>query len=252
MKHTLTLIASYMFLTSVSANELSTLNTQTSWIPDGTVSFYSETNYDARISGAVNESRLRVFPQLDYKWLRPYAGVVFSRDLSNGKAPLLTENMVAPAIGVQLRPLPFLYLFGEGRRLIRVDNDRRSDSENELRYGAFAYHYLDLPKNLFNEFYGELVVVDRVDKKPVTVLWNKFGLRYLPYNWLRPDAYIEGFTRLSPDPGYGPDENEIRLGGRVTFIKGFWAAGLSVTYAPVSNVKKNGIDGLLVISREVF
>ncbi|MEA9358162.1 hypothetical protein SHI21_18150 [Bacteriovorax sp. PP10] len=219
---------------------------------DVSVSFYSETIYDSRISGAVNESRLRLIPELDYKWLRPYAGVTFSKDLSNGKAPILTENMIAPTAGLQVKALPFLYFFGEARRLYRINNEKRNDSEKELRYGAFAYHYLDLPKNMFNEFYGEIIVVDRVDTKPVTVLWNKLGFRYLPYAWLRPDVYLEGFTRMSPNPGYGPDENELRLGSRLTFLKGFWAAGVSMTYAPVSNVKKGGIDSLLVISREVF
>lgn len=231
-------------LQSVSANSI----TETEF----TLSFYSETTYDSRISGAVNESRLRLIPELDYKWLKPYAGVTFSKDLTNGKAPILTENMIAPTAGVQVRPLPFLYFFGEARRLYRINNEKRNDNENEVRYGAFAYHYLDLPKNIFNEFYGEIVVVDRVDTKPVTVLWNKIGLRYLPYSWLRPDVYLEGFTRISPNPGYGPDENELRLGGRLTLLKGFWATGLSVTYAPVSNVKKGGIDSLLTISREVF
>ena len=216
------------------------------------LNIYSETTYDSRISGAVNESRLRMYVELDKKWLRPYAGLVFSKDLTNGNAPILTENMIAPAVGIQVQALPFIYFVGEARRIYRINNEKRNDNENELRYGAFVYHYIDLPKKLFNEFYGEIIVVDRVDRKPVTVMWNKFGLRYLPYSWLRPDAYIEGFTRISPNPGYGPDENEIRLGSRVTFLKGFWTAGLSVTYAPISNVKKGGVDSLLVISREVF
>ena len=219
---------------------------------DFSLSFYSETTYDSRISGAVNESRLRMYAELDKKWLRPYGALVFSSDLTNGKAPILTENMFAPAAGIQVKALPFLYFIAEARRIYRINNEKRNDNENELRYGAFAYHYIDLPKKLFNEFYGEMIVVDRVDTKPVTVLWNKFGLRYLPHTWLRPDFYIEGFTRISPNPGYGPDENEIRLGSRVTFLTGFWAAGFSATYAPVSNVKKGGVDAQLVISREVY
>lgn len=244
MKALLFLLIFIFTFQSVSANTIT--DTEVS------LSFYSETTYDSRISGAVNESRLRLIPELDYKWLRPYAGLTFSKDLTSGKAPILTENMIAPTAGVQVMPLPFLYLFGEGRRLYRINNENRNDNENEIRYGAFVYHYQALPKNIFNEFYGEMIVVDRVDTRPVTVLWNKIGLRYLPYSWLRPDMYLEGFTRMSPNPGYGPDENELRLGARITLLKGFWVTGLSVTYAPVSNVKKGGIDSLLVISREVF
>lgn len=244
MKGLFSLLLFLCFLQSVYASGIT--DTEVS------LSFYSETTYDSRIAGTVNESRLRLIPELDYKWLRPYAGLTFSQDLSNGKAPILTENMIAPTAGLQVKPLPFLYLIGEARRLYRINNKKSNENENEVRYGAFAYYYLEMPKNVFNEFYGEVIVVDRVDTKPVTVLWNKIGLRYLPYSWLRPDVYLEGFTRISPNPGYGPDENELRLGGRVTLLKGFWAAGVSVTYAPVSNVKKGGVDSLLVISREVF
>lgn len=215
-------------------------------------SFYSQTLYDSRFSGATNESRLRLNTQVYSKRLRPFVSANFSKDLSNGRAPLLTENMVAPGVGLNVEVFSFLYAYGEVRRLYRIQNERRSDSEDESRYGLFAYDISFFGENFFNEFYGESIVVDRVDTKPVTTLSNKLGLRYQPYKWLRPDVFLEAFGRLSPNPGYGPDENELRVASRVSFLWSYWSLQLSVIYAPASNVKKNGVDGLLVLSREVF
>lgn len=216
------------------------------------VSVYSESVYDARFDGGVSETRLRLAPRLKLNWIEPYVGVAFSQDLSNGRAPLLIENMASPTAGLRLRPLSFLYVFAEARHLFRFNNELRSDSENELRYGTFGYDFRNLPYNFFNETYGEVVVVDRVDTKPVTVVWNKLGRRFRPYSWLRPDVYIEGFTRISPNLGYGPDENELRLGTRVTLLKGFWAVSMIANYSPLSDVQRNGVDAMLVISREEY
>lgn len=216
------------------------------------ISLYSESVYDARFDGAVTETRLRLIPKLQQKWLAPYLGVALSQDLSNGRSPLLIENMVAPTLGVRIRPLKFLYLFTEARQLIRFNNDLRNTSENEIRYGVFAYDYRSRNRLFFNEFYGETVVVDRVDSNPVTVIWNKVGKRFQPYPWLRPDIYTEGFTRISPHPGYGPTENELRFGARVTLIKNFWALSFVAHYSALSDVKPHGVDAMLVISREEF
>lgn len=215
-------------------------------------SFYSETFYDERIQGATNASRLRWHYTDTPTWLDPYFGVVYSKDLTNGRAPLLAENMIAPVIGVRVQPLSFLYLFTEARHLFRYDNENRSDSQSEFRFGAYAYHFQDFKNNIFNETYAELVSVSRVSSAPVGLIWNKLGLRYQPTVFFRPDIFIEGFSKTSPDLGYGPNETELRIGARTTFLKGFWALSLLVNYAPVSDVRVNGVDGLLVISRESF
>lgn len=216
------------------------------------LSVYSQTLYDSRFSGATNESRVRLNTQLYSKKLRPFVSANFSKDLSNGRAPLLTENMVAPGLGFNAEIFSFLYAYGEIRRLYRIQNERRSDSEKEGRYGLFAYDLTRFGESFFNEFYAESIVVDRVDTKPVTTLSNKLGVRARPFEWLRPDVFIEGFSRISPNPGYGPDENELRLASRVSFLWNYWSLQLSVSYAAASNVEKNGVDGLLVLSREVF
>lgn len=219
---------------------------------DYDISLYSQTLYDSRFSGATNESRIRLNTKVFSERLRPFLSASFSKDLSNGRAPLLTENMVAPGVGINAEVFSFLYVYGEVRRLYRIQNERRSDSEKEGRYGLFAYNLTRFGKSFFNEVYGETIVVDRVDTKPVTTISNKIGLRYRPLEWLRPDFFLEGFSRISPNPGYGPDENELRLASRVSFLWGVWNLQLSVSYAPASNVKKHGVDGLLVLSRKVF
>jgi len=216
------------------------------------VSLYSQTLYDSRFSGATNESRVRLNTQVYSERFQPFLSANYSKDLSNGRAPILTENMVAPGLGLNAEIFPFLFAYGEIRRLYRIQNKKRTDSEKEGRYGIFAYDLTLFGKSFFNEFYGESIVVDRVDTKPVTMLSNKIGVRYRPLEWLRPDFFVEAFSRISPNPGYGPDENELRLASRVSFLWNFWSLQLSVSYAPASNVKKNGVDGLLVISREVF
>lgn len=218
-------------------------------------SLYSETSYDSRIEGATNESRLFLHPKLEAKWLHPYFGLTYSQDLSNGRAPLFSENAVSPTAGLRIKAIPFLVFFSEFRRLYRFDNDtNRESSENEIRYGVYGYHYQDLHflHNAFNETYGEMVAIERVDTQPVTVIWNKLGLRYVTDSKFRTDLYFEGFTRISPNLGYGPPENEFRVGSRITFLKQKWALGLLANYALLSNIKTNEMDGLLFISREAY
>lgn len=218
-------------------------------------SFYSETAYDSRIDGATNESRLLFHKNLEAKWLDPYLGITYSQDLSNGRAPLFSENAVSPTTGLRLRLIPYFVFYSELRRLYRFNNKtNRKSSENELRYGFFGYHFQDIQliKNSFNEIYGEVVAIERVDSQPVAVVWNKLGLRYLINSNIRPDLYLEGFTRQSPNLNYGPQENEFRLGTRVTFLMKEWALGLLVNYALLSNIKTNEIDALFFVSREAF
>jgi len=225
---------------------------ETSPSPVFKYSFYSETLYDERFQGAVNESRLRWHYTNVQRWLDPYFGFYYSKDLSNGRAPLLTENMIAPAIGVRIQPWSFIAFFTESRHLIRIDNSKRSDSQSEFRYGAYAYHFQDFSNNIFNETYAEIVSIDRVSSHPVGLFWNKFGLRYQPTPFIRPDVYIEGFSKSSPDAGYGPNETELRLGVRTTLLKEFWSVSFLINYSPISDVRVNGVDALLVISRESF
>lgn len=215
-------------------------------------SVYSESMYDSRFAGAVTENRLRFEPNLDLGWWFPYAGLVVSQDLSNNKSPLLTENMMAPVLGLRLRPLQFLNFFIEARRLYRFRNDRRGDSETELRYGAYAYYFYSFSKSVFNETYAEGVTVDRVSDKPVASMWNKSGYRAKLTSHFRMDFYTEAFFKTSPDQGYGPDENEWRLGTRLTFWSGFWAMSVLVHHSLLSDVKPHGTDAVLVISRERF
>lgn len=215
------------------------------------LSIYSESVYDARFDGAVTETRFRLYPKTQFL-LKPYAGLVVSQDLSNGRAPMLIENMLAPTVGAQAKIFKYFYLFAENRYLFRFQNEMRSDSENELRYGAFAYNFWTLKNQWFNETYAELVTVDRVDDKPVFAAWNKIGHRYQTDFGLRADVYLEGFTRISPNLGYGPNENEFRAGLRATYVYSYWAASMIVNHAIFSDVKAGGTDALLVISREVY
>lgn len=216
------------------------------------LSIYSESIYDARFDGAVTETRFRLYPTKNYL-IKPYVGLVLSQDLSNGRSPLLIENMLAPAVGIQIPILKYFHLFAENRYPYRFKNELRSDSENELRYGGFAYYFTSLgATDFFNETYAELVTVDRVVDRPVAVAWNKLGKRYQFSSGFRADFYFEGFTRISPDLGYGPDENELRLGLRSTYVHGYWAASFVVNHALLSDVKQGGTDAMLVISREVY
>lgn len=216
------------------------------------LSLYSESLYDDRFDGAVTETRIRLIPRLKYSFIEPYFGITFSQDLSNGDAPILIENMIAPTLGIRLRVLSFLYLFSEYRYLNRFNNDLRTDSDDEFRYGLFAYKIWFLKNNFFNEVYSEIVSVDRVSKDPVAMLWNKLGYRKDLNPWLRTDFYLEGFFKKSPDLGYGPSENELRTGFRAAAFKGYWGVNLILNYSPLSDVEKNGVDFLLVISREEF
>lgn len=223
---------------------------KTSVLDHTTFQLYSQTYYDSRFEGATNETRLRA--NIKTKHLTPYFGVNFSHDLSDGRSPQLIEDIVSPTLGTQFDKIPFISLFLERRWHHQYKSDKREIDNKEMRYGAFIYHYHKFNFNLFSETYGEMVVVDRVDNRPVTTIWSKLGFRYRPNQWFRQDFYSEGFTRISPNLGYGPDQNDLRLGSRVAILYQYWAVSLSAYYIPLSNINKDGLNTLLVISREVF
>lgn len=219
------------------------------------VTFYSETQYDSRIDGSTTDNRIRLQSEPVFSRLMFYAGLQYSQDLTNGRAPLLAENAVAPTLGLQLKLLPSIVLFTELRRLYRFQNaTAKSNTENEARVGFFGYFYYQPPSLpfLFNETYFEGVSISRIDPQPVFAFWNKLGTDFELAKNLRHHFYLEAFSRQSPEAGYGPLENEIRFGTRLKYSHNQWSVGVLIHYALISNIKVNATDALLYLSKEAF
>jgi len=232
----LSLLVLYCSAMGADAQSLSEVKTK----PKFETNLYSETVYDSRFGGAIHASRLRL--GLSDKYFRPFVGVNFTRDLSNGSAPLFAINSWSPSLGLELR---FLKYFGAVVELRRLISDQ-TDTLWETQYGVYGYDFRTW-NSLFFEIYGESFAIDRVSNKPYLAAWSKFGYRVTAYPFLFLDLYTEVFTRVTANLDYGPDENELRLGSRLTFTFSGLSVSTIVNYAPVSDVKKDGMDALLVL-----
>lgn len=215
--------------------------------PSHALKLYSETVYDSRFDGATTDSRLRYEPFNDR--IKPFVGLNYSRDLSNGSAPLFTVNSWSPSIGITAEIFKkYLFSTVEYRKLI-TNQDIKDD---EFRTGLYGYSYFNLLNlsvgHIFNETYSESFIVNRVSDKPYFVLFNKLGLRHQVAKNFKIDLYAEGFTKSSPDLGYGPSEHELRIGLRPTLRYKSVSASFIINYAPISNTKVDGFDALFILS----
>jgi hypothetical protein len=214
---------------------------------------YSETAFDARVSGGIHESKIHLQNTFKAKLpLKFYTGLTLTRNLSRSGQPVLTQNMVAPTVGASLQLYRSIFAFSEYRKNVLYKREDPFSVNEEFRGGFYAYEFHSFKDFFFNETYAELVSISRVSHKPVFVIWNKIGARTFPMSWLRADGYFEGFTRQSPDLNYGPTENEIRSGIRITALKQFWAFSAVGYYSIFSNLKPGTVSALFVLSREVF
>lgn len=204
--------------------------------------FYSQTIYDSRFSGSTNETRARYLYD-SYK-LKPYLALNFSRDLTYGKAPILTLNAWSPALGLQYKLTQNIGLLGEIRRLYTD----QIPEEREIRYGAYFNFFKVLKYSLFQEMYSEAFAIDYVDSTPYWMLSSKLGRRWKIIQNLNYDLYLEGFTKQSPNLGYGPTENEARVGNRLSYYSPRISFVLDTNYSPLSNVKTNGVDFMFALS----
>lgn len=212
---------------------------------------YSETSYDARLEGLVNDSSLHL--TYNYKNVEPYIGLQVTKELARQGQNLLAEDSVAPKLGVRWKAFSFLGLFAESRFNILSNLQNNSNlTPSEFRYGLYAYDFQNITAFVFNEVYSELVTVDRVSQKPVFVIWNKLGYRVNFNSKFRSDLYSEVFSRQSPNPNYGPIENEFRLGTRFTYYSGYWSSSLLLYNSTLSNLKQGSTSFLFTLSREVF
>ncbi len=226
-----------------------------SFLEHTTGEFYSETYYDSRFDGAVTDSRFyNRFKFLEDK-VQPYLGLRFTRDLSNNGAPLAIENAVMPTLGLSVNLLPYPYylsLFAEKRFIYRTESLAGDWQSEEFRYGLIYYFKKYLFKKSFVETYGDWIQIDRVSERSVYTTWIKLGYRVGLFENLSVDPYAEGFTRQSGDPGYGPLENEWRLGARVnTDISGLYVGGI-VHYSIMTNINPGQFDALLVLSMRFY
>lgn len=219
---------------------------------NGKIRYYSETYWDSRTDDPTHESRLH----LDLTWpqsqLTLYTGLTYSLDINHPDKPMNKENYVAPHLGAHYQALSFLYPFLEARRLLRSHQEINNKDEFEFRFGFYAYHFVSLSSIFFNEVYSDLVGIDRISYRPVFTIWNKTGLRWHDYSWSRLDLYHELFVRESPNPLYGVDEQDLRIGIRQTFLSGYWALGIQSSWNYVSNIDKGGFNILLTLSRVRF
>jgi hypothetical protein len=204
--------------------------------------FYSQTIYDSRFSGSTNETRARYI--YDTYKMKPYLALNFSRDLTYGKAPILTLNAWSPALGLQYKLTKNIGLLGEVRRLYTD----QIPEEREIRYGAYLNIFKILKHSVFQEIYSEAFAIDYVDSTPYLMLSSKLGRRWKMIQNLNYDLYLEGFTKQSPNLGYGPTENEARIGNRLSYYSSKLSFILDANYSPLSNVKTDGVDFMLSLS----
>lgn len=217
--------------------------------------FYSETYYDSRFDGAVTDSRFyNRFLFLKDK-LQPYFGLRFTRDLSNSGAPQAIENAVLPTLGVSFDLLPYPYylsVFTEKRFIYRTESLAGDWQSEEFRIGLIYYYKNVFYRQAFFETYGDWVQIDRVSDRSVFTTWLKLGYRLHLIDQISLDPYLEGFTRQSGDQGYGPLENEIRLGARFNSeIAGLYVGALT-HYSLASNINPGHFDALLVLSKRFY
>lgn len=225
-------------------SDVTTQTSKTIYKNKFSLEFYSETVYDSRFDGSTNQTRARYYLN-EYK-IKPYISLNFSRDLSHGNAPILMLNAWSPGLGILYKPIRNLGILIESRRLVT----EQIDTLNENIFGAYYYDFLNLNKYFFNEIYSEAFAVDRVEFRPYFMMSNKLGIRTRIFQNLNYDIYAEGFVKNSPNLGYGPSEHEARLGTRFSYYHQGLSFFLNVNYAPISDVKTNGIDFLFALSGE--
>lgn len=206
--------------------------------------FYSQTYYDSRFDGSTNESRARYF--YDAYKLKPYVGLNYSRDLSYGNAPILTLNAWSPGLGILYKPIQNIGIVAETRRLFTD----QIDVIYENRFGIYLYHFGLINNLLFHEIYSEAFSINYVDSKPYWMISSKFGFRSNLYDLLNLDFYYEAYSKISPNLGYGPTENEIRIGSKLSYYSQGISFALGANVAPLSDVKRNGADFMFVLSGE--
>ncbi len=233
-------IALLPFKAGALASETSSIN----W------SFYSESYYEDRIEGSVTESRVRLSKPFFKGSLLPFVGLNLSKDLSNGRAPQFVQNAVSPGLGVIFR-LPnwfdFLYLYAEKRILFLYDSLASQSQLEEFRSGLYFYKKKKLKREFFWETYGEYIQIDRVSTDSVFSAWSKQGFEKEVVSKLFFSVYLELFTRQTPELGYGPTENEFRLGAKLNWFAPGVSPSLVINYAPLSNVRKDGVDILFIL-----
>lgn len=226
------------------------------WLPNSLAlpalqyDLYSETLTSSYFTGVVNQNRLRVlYPTFAFKVL-PYLGLNTSGDYTHsGSASVrYAEDYVSPTAGVLLKPWSFLGLFAEYRRLYRTN----TNSENDPRYGAYAYFLKPLPliSTPHIEVYAESVALDRYSSQPVTTAWLKLGKEFSLSPAWSATPYLEAFRRESPALMIGVDERSLRFGGKLKWQYRGWAAQLLTYRRFQSSSVANGWEALLVLSAD--
>lgn len=206
--------------TSITAptSDVSTQINSTSNDSKLTYDIYSESLSATYFDGAVNQSRLRLLHPIVTDKVQGYFGVNTSSDFTNDSTLRFADSFVSPTAGLLLKPLSFLGLFAEYRRLYRTVNNELPDQESDPRYGAYTYFFRKLPLTYSPhlELYGESVALQRFTTKPISTVWLKLGrdFQIQPERWTF-TPYVEGFYRESPDLMLGIDERSLRYGGKL-------------------------------------
>ena len=215
--------------------------------------FYSESYSTTYFNGSVSQSRLRLLLPLWEERVLPYFGVNTSNDFTRASDQRFADDFVSPTAGLLLKPLSFLGIFAEYRRLYRTADNELPDQENDSRYGAYVYYLQALPAlaSTHLELYAESVALDRFTSKPVTTAWLKFGKSFPVLSQsLSITPYLEGFTRESPNLMIGIDERSLRAGGKLKWQWGGFSAQLLGYNRFESNSVPTGWEGFLVLSAD--
>jgi hypothetical protein len=118
--------------------------------------------------------------------------------------------------------------------------------------GLIYYYKKFLFERAFFETYGDWIQIDRVSERSVFTTWVKLGYSKVLNSTFSIDPYFEGFTRQSDDIGYGPLENEIRVGARINTRLDKFYIGALTHYSLSSNINPGQYDALLVLSGSFY
>lgn len=214
--------------------------------------FYSESYVASTyFNGSINQNRFRfLYPTLQNKVL-PYLGVNTSHDLTASENLRFADDFISPTAGLLVKPVSFIGLFAEYRRLYRLTDNELPIEENDPRYGAYIYYLQKLPISAtpHAEIYAESVALNRFTSKPVTTAWLKLGKEFLITSQsLSFTPYLEGLYRESPNLMVGFDERSLRFGGKLKWQTDTWSAQLLTYRRFQSSSVPNGWEAFLVLS----
>ena len=202
------------------------------------VKLYSENlKSEEQPQNILSETRLRFHPY-SKSALQPFVGA-YKNPFSYG-----------PTAGLQ-------YLFGSQQQFQLLAEQRLVYSDklsavSEGRFGFIFGDWREWSSKLFLESYGESILIPRLNKTPVSILWTRFGYRERFFDEFYIDPYLQLWARISPTQDLGQNGTELRPGVRLLWApSATLAIGLHIynrkTIAPVIDKRW---EGLFVIQGE--